>query len=105
MISGCSSPTGNTATGYFLTNDANTATDSFSITVSGPATGSDFTANVSVGYSLSGGTITSPTIPVFPRISPYSQPSHCQLAVGSTPSRVPTYTPTVRAATIVRAVE
>jgi hypothetical protein len=67
---------GDTATGYFLTNDANTAILDFSISVSGPATVADFTADVAVAYSLPGGTITfayepgfAPYLALFPAFS------------------------------------
>jgi hypothetical protein len=59
---------GDIATGYFLTNYANTEITGFDITVAGPATEADFTANVSVGYSLPAGTITFAANPNF---SPY----------------------------------
>jgi hypothetical protein len=59
---------GDTASGYFLTNYANTAILGFDITVTGPATGADFIADVSVGYSLPSGTITFAYDPGF---SPY----------------------------------
>lgn len=59
---------GDIATGYFLTNYANTEILGFDITVAGPATSADFIANVSVGYSLPAGTITFAYDPGF---SPY----------------------------------
>jgi hypothetical protein len=67
---------GDKAAGYFWTNYANTAILGFSIAVSGPATGADFIADVAVGYSLPGGTITfaddpgfSPYLALFPAFS------------------------------------
>ncbi len=67
---------GNTATGYFVTNEANTAILSFSIAVSGPAADADFIANVAVAYSLPDGTITfgydpgfAPYLALFPAFS------------------------------------